>query len=308
MAQLGRSELRRGDMASRWPRAQLERGEVRIGGTRAAEVVSEVSGVALGQAAYRRRESCQNRGLLTKSLQKSARPRTLPVAMIATCPAQFNPELTPDRMLRVAEWISQARREALASHDPSTGEQARSLGLRVLERLSFLLQQRAQTTPWLAVLEPGLQLRYAIGGVPFGVYRGNPNSPPGRTLKIHRAEAAAAQLSFSYAPASEADSSRFLWRYAVVTDDRLMTVSISIVLIDSSNKVCRVWDISPTPTSMTPEIPGWPVELPLAKGIILAPPVIGDIKHPDIEARDLVQSAQPIAAPKSQSRRIRRSA
>ncbi len=208
--------------------------------------------------------------------------------MIVTSPAQINPELTEERMLVVAGLIGQARREALASHDPSTGELARSLGLRVLERLSHLLQRCAQTTPWLKVLEPGLQLRYSIGGVPFGVYRGNPNSPPGRALKVHRAEVAAAQLRFYYAPTPAMESSSFLWRFAVVTDDHLKTVSISIVLIDGRHKVCRVWDIPFASGNVAPDLAETQnTALPLARGVVLTPPIIGDLKNPSIEACDL---------------------
>lgn len=205
--------------------------------------------------------------------------------MTATYPSHIHPNLTKARIQFVVELINRARREALDHFEPEKGELSRSLGLRILERLSHLMLNNANDrNPWLKVLEPGLQLRCSIDGVPFGVYNGSPNSPHGRTLKSHRAEVAAAkQTSFFYAQ-HDIDPSSYLWRFAVVTDDNLATVSISIVLIDGYRRVQGVWNVSPTGLVpvLTPVIAN--TERFVVKGAELGAPVIGGIKNPDADA------------------------
>lgn len=209
--------------------------------------------------------------------------------MTATYPSHIHPELTKERIQFVVEQINRARREALELFEPEKGELSRSLGLRILERLSCLLLSQAneEDASWLKVLEPGLQLRCSIGGVPFGVYRGSPSSPPGRTLKSHRAEVyAAEQIAFFYAKQDDVsfEPSSYKWRFAVVTDDQLATVSISIVLIDGNGEVRGVWDVLPTGLVpiLTPVL-SEPIPM-VAKGADLGPPVIGSIKNPDADA------------------------
>lgn len=205
--------------------------------------------------------------------------------MTATYPSHIHPELTKDRIQSVVELINRARREALELFEPEKGELSRSLGLRILERLSCLLLAKVnEHAAWLKVLEPGLQLRLSIGGVPFGVYRGSPSCPPGRSLKSHRAEVAAAeQTAFFYAQ-QDTDPTLCRWRFAVVTDEQLATVSISIVLIDGHGAVKGVWDV--LPTGLVPILtPILSDAAPMmAKGADLGPPQIGGVKNPDADA------------------------
>lgn len=59
--------------------------------------------------------------------------------MTNTYPSDIHPELTQDRIRHVVALIDKARREALEHFEPAKGELARSLGLRVLERMSHIL-------------------------------------------------------------------------------------------------------------------------------------------------------------------------
>lgn len=71
--------------------------------------------------------------------------------MTNTYPSDIHPELTQDRIRHVVALIDKARREALEHFEPAKGELARSLGLRVLERMSHILLAESISHRWLTV-------------------------------------------------------------------------------------------------------------------------------------------------------------
>lgn len=160
-----------------------------------------------------------------------------------TEPFDLHPDLSHERLQAVVDIIAAARNGGADSHDPDAGEGAWSLGCRVLERTMHDISVAAEKTAWLNVVDPSRHFRFAVGQVPLGIYKGDPENPNRRTLKQRLPELLAAQTAFSFHdPTPESTALRI----AVETNAHGRPVEISLVHLRTDgqdDEVLNVWSL-----------------------------------------------------------------
>lgn len=154
-------------------------------------------------------------------------------------PHDLHPALSADRLDFIANVVAKARDAAVDDHDPKTGETFWSLGCRALERVMHSIKAAAALTDgWLTILDPSRHFRFAIEGIPIGVYRGRARSPKASTLRVRLPELKSVQQCFA-----GMGPSPVCLRLAVETDEQGAVSEISLVQIGSQKTVLRVWTI-----------------------------------------------------------------
>lgn len=140
----------------------------------------------------------------------------------------------------VASLIREARQSAVICYEPEKGDVAWSLGCVAYVRSIRAIAEAAQEhEEWLRVIEPGLHFVFAVGGVPLRFYRGEPGTPPVKSLRRHFPEIEAQQLAFGFHP-RKADG---VLRLAVATNERGEASSVTLVLVDQAGKPIDSWRI-----------------------------------------------------------------
>lgn len=98
-------------------------------------------------------------------------------------PWEYSPELTGERLLKVAQLLALGRGDAVDRFDPTIGDDNWTLGVCAYNYGCFQIARAAGTTgyEWLGVIDPGKHFQFSIGGVPMRFWRGDPAEP---TAKI----------------------------------------------------------------------------------------------------------------------------
>ena len=153
------------------------------------------------------------------------------------------PELTNERLTTLASVIRSAREGAVRRHDPHAGDGPWGLGCSAYERTCFAIEKASQAHSWLEVLpdpEKHLRFTFAIGRIPFRIYRGEPSDPPSRYLATSYAEIRHRQYVLDLGLAIPLDG---ILRIAVETDETGRASMISVVELNEARKITGSYTI-----------------------------------------------------------------
>ena len=160
-------------------------------------------------------------------------------------PWEIHPALTAERLAFLGRLIRSVRAGAVDGHEEDKGDTAWGLGCKAHERTLFAITSAASgiAADWLTVIEPGLHFVFGIGPVPVRFYRGEPESPPTKSLKRNYPEIAAqSQMAFSVpgfdAPAS-APTRDYVWRIAIETDADGLASRVVLVEVAADDRSTR---------------------------------------------------------------------
>lgn len=130
-------------------------------------------------------------------------------------PWDFHPDLTEDRLMRLAQFFANTRRELISLHDRTKGDDAWSLGCRGFSwwRNRLLAIANTDEWAWLSIINPGKRFIFGIGAVPVRFYRGHINRPPMGTLADSFDELRQLSLAFPDTP----NLRDLKWRFAIET-------------------------------------------------------------------------------------------
>ena len=158
-------------------------------------------------------------------------------------PWEKYPELTRKRLSAFARLIREAREGAVRRHDPASGDGPWGLGCSAHERTQFAIKEGSGKYDWLSVTqdpEKPLRFVFAIGRVPFRIYRGEPEEPPSRYLATSYVELHERQLALDFGVAIPTDG---ILRIAVETDAIGSVSRISVVEIDEARCITGIYAI-----------------------------------------------------------------
>lgn len=164
-----------------------------------------------------------------------------------TFPWDYHADLTEERVVAVAQMISDGRQMAVELFDEEAGDDGWTLGCRAFQfgRARILRAGDSDEYPWLAVIDRTLGLIFTIGEVPVRIYRGVADEPTDRTQRQSFNELR--QLGFSF---GERDEGRELaYRYAVETDLDGSVMAIKFVGLSGQTAVLN-WEV---PINLTPD-------------------------------------------------------
>lgn len=101
-------------------------------------------------------------------------------------PWDYHPELTKDRLVKVAQLLALGRGNAVDRFDPAIGDDNWTLGVCAYNFGCFQITQVAGRPgfEWLAVIDPSKHFQFSVGSVPMRFWRGHPDEP---TSKISAA-------------------------------------------------------------------------------------------------------------------------
>lgn len=195
--------------------------------------------------------------------------------MSSPAPWECHPDLTEERLGHVAQFFANTRRELVADHDPSKGDDSWSLGCRgnAWWRNRLLTIALRGDWPWLSVIGPGKRFIFNIGRVPVRFYRGKVDRPPSSTLAYSDAEVR--QLSFAFEQAS--DYADLKWRFIVETGLLGEPTKVIFAGLEASGAVVCYWEVPfvadvvklpahSAPIAESVELPAPSVTLPRADG------------------------------------------
>ena len=97
-------------------------------------------------------------------------------------PWNYHPELTEERLVKVAQLLERGRGDAVDRHDTSIGGNNWTRGVCAYSYACHQIRSAAGTTgfEWLTVIDDGIRFQFGIGGVPLRFFRGDPFDPSGR--------------------------------------------------------------------------------------------------------------------------------
>lgn len=158
-------------------------------------------------------------------------------------PWTIHPSLTADRLSKIAQLIKQVRHDAVLQHEPSKGDNPWSLGCRAYARICHAIAEKVKegTWNWLSIVEDkGLRFVFAIGGVPFRFYKGDPDERNPRTLRLRYPEIRAQQLALEFYSRLQLE---MVFRLAVEIDDLGEVESVTVVQLDEDGEPHNPWPI-----------------------------------------------------------------
>lgn len=181
-------------------------------------------------------------------------------------PWETHNELQEDRLVILANMITQVRHEAILMHEPSKGDTNWGLGCRAHERTCHAIKDASDYHPWLDVIDPSLHFVFSIGGVPVRFYKGEAESPNPRHLSRRYPEIEAQQTAFAFFH----EGKEWLWRMAIETDIDGEVMRIVMVQVSESGEIKSTWTI---PMAGNVSILT-PIHQRQREGVDLEPPVI----------------------------------
>jgi hypothetical protein len=195
-------------------------------------------------------------------------------------PWEKYPELTQERLCMLASVIRAAREGAVQRHDPTAGDGPWGLGCSAHERTQFAIKKAARNYSWLTITEDKekpLRFAFAIGHVPFRIYRGDPEDPPSRYLAASYVELHEKQLALDFGVAIPADG---ILRIAVETKENGLVSNISVVEIDEAYCIIGIYAIPLDAADGDSTIPLKTPPVDLGPPTIEPLPKIGEQKKP----------------------------
>lgn len=156
-------------------------------------------------------------------------------------PNNYNPDLTDERIILLAQFFASVRGEVIELHDEEIlGDTPLSLGMRAYEccRSRLISQSELGKWPWLSILTPEKRFTFSVGSTPVRFVRNNPDLLPDK--KLIRSEEAKKQLDlFSHdLPVSPT-------HWFLVIDTHYMNAADSIYFMGYSNAneiICK-WEV-----------------------------------------------------------------
>ncbi|RUW63079.1 hypothetical protein [Mesorhizobium sp. M4B.F.Ca.ET.049.02.1.2] len=197
-------------------------------------------------------------------------------------PWDYHPELTVERLVKVAQLLALGRGSAVDRFDPAIGDDNWTLGVCAYNYGCFQIARAAGTLgfEWLGVIDPGKHFQFSICGVPMRFWRGDPAEP---TAKISVATPLE-QLLLDLEPGIP--TAGMLFRIGVTTDVDGALLGASFVALRNDQ----------------PEVV-WPLPLAEAEplivllddtrpeGIELSSPSVGDHRDDEDERGDDIASS-----------------
>jgi hypothetical protein len=181
-------------------------------------------------------------------------------------PWDYHPDLTADRLIRVAQCIVKGRNDALDRHNAAIGDTGWTLGCSAFQFACFRLLEVMDSGdyPWLVPVDRSLQFIFKIGAIAVRFYRGEADDPHVRTLRRTYPELIQFRLAFP-----DDEGRDLLYRFAVETDfDGSISAIKFVGLRDESPVFC--WEVPyEAGVGRMPRV----VEPP-AEGIELPPPPV----------------------------------
>ncbi|EIZ77296.1 hypothetical protein WSK_4136 [Novosphingobium sp. Rr 2-17] len=97
-------------------------------------------------------------------------------------PWDYNPELTEERLIRVAQLIERGRNDAVDRHEPAIGGDSWTKGVCAYSYAKHQIIQAAGTPgfEWLSVINDGMRFQFGIGKAPMRFWRGDFAEPSQR--------------------------------------------------------------------------------------------------------------------------------
>lgn len=94
-------------------------------------------------------------------------------------PWDYDPELTADRLTKIAALLAVGRQDAVGRHDPSIGDNRWTLGVCAYSFARHRIAEEAGTAgfEWLSVVDSGARFLFKVGACPMRFWRGNPHHP-----------------------------------------------------------------------------------------------------------------------------------
>jgi hypothetical protein len=197
-------------------------------------------------------------------------------------PWEYHPEVTEERLVRVAQLLALGRGSAVDRFDPTIGDDNWTLGVCAYNYGCFQIA-RAAGTPgfeWLGVIDPGKHFQFSIARVPMRFWRGDPAEPTAKIVVATPFE----QLRLDLEPG--VPTAGMLFRIGVTTDVDGAMLGASFVALRNDQ----------------PEFV-WPIPLAEAKplivllddarpeGLELPPPLVGDHQGDEDERGNGIGSA-----------------
>lgn len=198
-------------------------------------------------------------------------------------PWEYHPELTKDRLVKVAQLLALGRGSAVDRFDPAIGDDKWTLGVCAYNFGCFQIIQASETSgfEWLAVIDPSKHFQFSIGKIPMRFWRGDPKEP---TVKIVAATPLE-QLRLDLEPEVLVDG--ILFRINVTTDMDGALLDASFVALRNGHPE-TIWliplaEAEPLIVMLGEERP---------EGRELPPPRVGDLGE-DLDERVIDSSAGP---------------
>lgn len=195
-------------------------------------------------------------------------------------PWDCHPDLSKERLLRLAQFFAHTRRELMTHYDRSKGDDSWSLGCRGFSWCKNRLVAISNTTewPWLSIFNPTKRFIFGIGAVPIRFYRGRIDRPPMGILANSFDELRQLSLAFR----DEPHLRDYKWRFAIETGHLGEPVNIIFAGLTQSGEVVCYYNV-PFET----EIIDLPVLMQKASDAVELPePVVLGPQVKKVEGRD----------------------
>ena len=192
-------------------------------------------------------------------------------------PWDYNPELTEERLIRVAQLIERGRNDAVDRHEPAIGGTSWTRGVCAYSYAKHQIIQAAGTPgfEWLGVINDGLRFQFSIGKVPMRFWRGDFAEPSDRIAAATPME----QLLLELEPG--VPTAGVLFRIGLTTDEEGAMLEACFAAL-RNGAAETIWPISLADADPLVVV----LDDARPEGRELPPPVIGDRSDDDAAGGD----------------------
>jgi hypothetical protein len=182
-------------------------------------------------------------------------------------PWDYHPELTEERLVKIAQLIERGRNDAVDRYEPDIGDSNWTRGVCAYRYACHQIEQAAETPgfEWLSVIDNGMRFQFRVGSVPMRFWRGDPSDPSAKISAATPVE----QLLLDLEPG--VPTAGLVLRIGVMTDEDGSMLQAFFAAL-RSGKAETVWPISLTDAD--PLVVILDEERP--EGRDLPPPYVGD--------------------------------